>query len=127
MKTVIILFSVLLSLAAAFESFAQTLTEASEEQFASAETINTGNKVTRRLEAGNADWYRIYVKKSGTLVFETTVTADTDPDTDVDMELYYESEGNRLLAVLAPIMPKNDKALIHRKIVSLSKISGYKK
>ncbi|MCL1969777.1 MAG: hypothetical protein FWF65_09595 [Bacteroidetes bacterium] len=116
MKKIIIILSVLsvVFLDAIFALFAQTSTEpaavkidasvnltleASEEQFTSAETIKTGNKVTRQLEAGSAHWYRIYAKMSGTLVFETTVNADTDPDTDVDMELYYESEEHRLLAI----------------------------
>ena len=63
----------------------------------SVEKLETGNTVTRRLEAGGIHWYRIYAKTSGRLVFEATVNVDTDPDTNVDIELYYEEAGHLML------------------------------
>ena len=62
-----------------------------------AEKLKTGDRATRRLEAGDIHWYRIYAKTSGMLVFETTVNSDTDPDTNVDIELYYEEAGRLAL------------------------------
>jgi hypothetical protein len=61
------------------------------------EKLKTGDTATGRLEAGGIHWYRIYAKTNGMLVFETTVNSDTDPDTNIDIDLYYEEAGHLML------------------------------
>lgn len=62
------------------------------------EELKTGNRVTRNLEAGDNHWYKIYAQMNETLVFETTINYDTDPNMNITIELYYEEAGYMILA-----------------------------